>query len=155
MNILHFLMRFFIGYFITISVIFVTQWTYYTYFDSFIPPSVVQPIKVTTPVVEKGGQLGLSITFTKPQDVYIDSRRQIICDNGDIAVLASSTVQLPITLEYKTVNITIPIPKDIGVASDQNCIYRVRGTAQINPVIVYTVDLVSEPFYLKEEQRGY
>ena len=155
MNLLHFIMRFLIGYFVTIGVIFVTQWTYYTYFDSFIPPSVVQPIKVTTPVVEKGGHLGLSITFTKPQDIYVDSRRQITCDNGDIAVLADSTVQLPVTPEPKTVNIKIPIPSDINVEGNQNCMYRVRGRAQINPVIVYTVDLTSESFFLKEAQRGY
>lgn len=149
-HIITFLVRFLLGYLITIGAIFATQWTYYVYFDDFQPPVVEVPIRVTTPVIAKGDNLGLTLRYVKPEEIYISSVRQITCQDGDIYVLPQNTVQLPLSKEQRTVNITIPIPADVPIHGNQYCNYQVRGTGEVNPFKTYVTELISEPFYLED-----
>ena len=85
MKYLHIILRFFIGYFVVLGVIFGTQWTYYTYLDTTQIPTLTEPIPILNPnhEVAINSPIIMRLEVFKPNKLKAEVSTNIVCDSGN------------------------------------------------------------------------
>lgn len=152
MRILHGLIRFFIGYLITIGSIFGTQWTYYNYLDAYQLPVITEPIPILNEnnEIAIGEIIEMQLNIYKPENISpIDSSVNITCEDGNLVTLTSSSAAGTIpTGEFTFVSNSYELPAK--VSAGDRCMFNYVNTYQPNPYKTETIVWSSEVFEVVE-----
>lgn len=105
--------------------------------------TVYQPYRVLNEKqqVKRGDDLVFEISYTKYRNVKTSSERSIVCNDGNLVVLASTTSNLPIGTHTLTVQVNVPTKTPLGI-----CVYRQEIEYYVNKLQTQQKTYLSEPF---------
>lgn len=119
-------------------------WLFYPYKTTYLK----QPIEILNPnnEIRIGDPIVMKLEVNKPNESQPISERFIVCEDGNLVTLATSSVNLPAGT-YVVINDKTLLPPK--VALDAKCKIQIVNTYRLNPVRTETVIWESEYFITK------